>query len=71
MGELYSSRIELRIKDVKFEPHAGREFLAKLGESVKEIEHGGFELAFGAVKGGVDNFLAQEFLQPFNQVQVG
>ena len=45
----YSSRIGLRIENVKFEPRAGREFLAKLGESVKEIEHGGFELAFGAV----------------------
>ena len=45
----YSLRIGLRIEDVKFESRAGREFLAKLGESVKEIEHGGFELAFGAV----------------------
>ena len=61
MRELYSSRIGLRSADVKFEPHAGREFLAKLGESVKEIEHGGFELAFGAVKSGIDDFLAQEF----------
>ena len=39
---LYSSRIALRIEDVKFEPHTGREFLAKLVESVKEIEDGGF-----------------------------
>ena len=46
---LHSSRIGLRIEDVKFEPHAGREFGAKLGESVKESEDGGFELAFGAV----------------------
>ena len=48
---LYSSRIGLRIEDVKFEPHTGREFLAKLVESVKEIEDGGFKLALGAVKG--------------------
>ena len=47
---LYSSRIELRIEDAKFEPHAEREFIAKLGESIKKIEDGGFELAFGAVK---------------------
>ena len=70
MRELYSSRIGLRIEEVKFEPHAGREFLAKLGESVKEIEDGGFELAFGAVKGGIDNLLAQEFPEPLHQVQV-
>ena len=56
---------------MKFESHTGREFLAKLGESVKEIEDSGFELAFGAVKGGVDDFLAQELLEPFNQVQIG
>ena len=45
--------------------------MAKLGESVKEIEDGGFELAYGAVKGGVDDFLAQEFPEPLYQVQVG
>ena len=53
---VYSLRITLRIQDVKFEAHAGREFRAKLGESIKEIEDGGFELAFGAVKGGVYDF---------------
>ena len=68
---LYSSRIALRIQDVKFEPHTGREFGAKLVESVKEIEDGGFKLALGAVKGGVDNFLAQKLPEAFNQVQIG
>ena len=61
----------MRIEDVKFEPHAGREFLAKLGEPVKEIEDGRFELTFGAVKGSVDDFLAQKLPEPFNQVQIG
>lgn len=56
---------------MKFEPHTGREFGAKLVESVKEIEDGGFTLAFGAVKGGVDDFLAQKLPAAFNQVQVG
>ena len=31
--------------------------MAKLGESVKKIEDGGFEWVFGAVKGGVNDFL--------------
>ena len=44
---------------------------AKLVESVKEIEDSGFELALGAVKSGVDDFLAQELPKAFNQVQVG
>ena len=70
-GSLYSSRITLRIEDVKFEAHAGREFGAKLGESVKEIEDGGFELALGAVKSRVDDFLAQKLPEALNQVQVG
>ena len=62
---LYLSQIELRIEDVKFEPHAGRELRTNLGEpvnlgeSTKEIEDGSFELVFGAVKDGVDDFLAQ------------
>ena len=56
---LYSSQIELRIEDVKFEPHAGRELRTNLGKSVKEIKDGSFELVFGAVKDGVDDFLAQ------------
>ena len=60
-GYLYSSRIALRIEDMKFEPHPEREFRAKLVESVKEIQDGSFELAFGA-EGGVDNFLLQKFL---------
>ena len=45
--------------------------MAKLGESVKEIEDGGFKLALGAVKDGADDFLAQELSEPFHQVQVG
>ena len=61
----------MRIEDVKFEPHTGREFGAKLVESVKEIEDSGFKLALGAVKGGVDDFLAQKLPKAFNQVQVG
>ena len=69
--KIYSSRITLRIEDVKFEAHAGREFGAKLGESVKEIEDGGFELALGAVKSRVDDFLAQKLPEALNQVQVG
>ena len=56
---------------MKFEPHTGREFGAKLVESVKEIEDGGFKLALGAVKRGVDDFLAQKPPEAFNQVQVG
>ena len=68
---VYSSRIALRIEGVKFEPHTGCEFLAKLGESVKEIEDGRFKLALGSVKGGVDDFLAQKLPAAFNQVQVG
>ena len=56
---------------MRFEPHEGRDFLAKLGESVKEIKHGGFELTFGAVKGDINNFLAQEFSEPLHWVQVG
>ena len=55
---------------MKFEAHAGREFLAKLGESVKEIENGRFELALGAVERGVDNLLAQGFPEALNQVQI-
>ena len=39
---LYPSRIRLRIEDVKFEPHTGREFGAKLVESIKEVEDSGF-----------------------------
>ena len=65
---LYSSRIALRIEDVKFEPPAGREFGAKLSESVKEGENSRFKLAFRAVKGGVDNFLPQELPELFKQV---
>ena len=68
---IYSSRIALRIQDVKVEPHTGREFGAKLVESVKEIEDSGFKLALGAVKGGVDDFLAQKLPAAFHQVQVG
>ena len=56
---------------MKFEAHAGREFRAKLGESVKEIEDGRFELALGAVKGGVDDFLTQKFPQTLDEVQIG
>ena len=70
-GWLYSSRIALRIEDVKFEPQPGREFGPKLVEPVKEIEDGRFELAFGAEEGGVDDFLAQELPQALNQIQVG
>ena len=55
---------------MKFEPHAGHECRTKLGESVKEIEDGCFELALGAVKNGVDDFLTPEFPQTFNQVQI-
>ena len=60
-GYLYSSRIALRIEDMKFEPHPEREFRAKLVESVKKIQDGSFELAFGTGEGGVDNFLLQKF----------
>ena len=45
--------------------------MAKLGESVKEIEDGGFKRALGAVEVGIDDFPAQELLQTFYQVQVG
>ena len=68
---LYSSRSGLRIQDVKFEPHTGREFMAKLGESVKEIEDGRFKRALGAVKGGINDFLAQKFPQTLDEVQIG
>ena len=43
---------------MKFEAHAGREFITKLGEPTKEIEDGRFELVLGAVEGRVDNLLA-------------
>jgi hypothetical protein len=45
--------------------------LPKLREPVEEVEDGRFELALGAVKGGVDNFLAQKLPQALNQVQIG
>jgi len=69
-GELYSSRIALRVEDVKFELHSGREFWPKLGEPVKEVEDGCLELAFGAVEGRVNDFLAQKLPQALNQVQI-
>ena len=68
---MYSSRIGLRIQDVEFEAHAGREFGAKLGEPVKEIEDSGFKLALGSVKSGVDVFLTQKFPQTLDEVQIG
>ena len=55
---------------MKFEAHAGREFLAKLEESIKEIGNRRFELALGAVERGVDSLLAQEFSEALNQVQI-
>ena len=58
----------MRIENVKFEPPTGREFGAKLSESVKEGEDGRFKLAFRTVKGGVDNFLPQELPELFKQV---
>ena len=70
IAQLYSLRIGLRIEDVEFEPHTGPEFGTKLIESVEEIEDGGFELVLGAVKSGVDDFLAQKLPEALNQVQV-
>ena len=40
---LYSLRIAFRVDNMNFQGHAGRELFAKLGEPVKEIEHGRFE----------------------------
>ena len=60
----------MRIQNVKFEPHTGREFGAKLVESVKAIENGGFKRTLGAVKSGVDDFLMQKFPQPLDEVQI-
>ena len=48
-----------------------REVLPKLRKSVKEVEDGRAELAFGAVKSGVDNLLAQVLPEALHQVQVG
>ncbi|AWM33980.1 hypothetical protein DDQ68_15000 [Hymenobacter nivis] len=61
----------MRIEDMKFQAHPGREFWAKLGESVKEIEDGGFELALGTEEGRVDNLLAQKLPQALHQVEIG
>ena len=58
----------MRIEDAKFEPPAGREFGAKLSESMKEGEDDRFKLVFCAVKGGIDNFLPQELPELFKQV---
>ena len=45
--------------------------MPKLREPVREVEHGGAKLAFGAIERGVDNLLAQIFPEAFNQVQIG
>ena len=45
--------------------------MPKLGEPVKEIQDGRFELALGAKERRVDNLLAQKLPPALNQVQVG
>jgi len=44
--------------------------VAARGEAVKETQHGGTNLALGAVEGRVDDLLPQLFPRALDQVQV-